>query len=840
MSRLLQRAGWRYFRARPWQLGLSLLGVALGVAVVVAVDLANQSAGRAFALSSEALTGETTHQVLAGPSGLPADWYVALRRDHGFRQSAPVVEGTLESTLEPGRSLRVVGIDPLAEAGVRPVFGGLATGGGLGEFMADPDAVWMLAEDLARLGLAVEDPLPVIVQGAERELRVAGALRPESAMDVEGLRDVLIMDVAAAQELFERGDRLDRVDLILRDAAERDAVEALLPGDAQLLPSDQRRDTLADMTRAFRLNLTAFSLLALLVGAFLIYNTMTFSVVQRRPLIGQWRAIGVGRHQIMRLILGEAALIGLAGTIVGVLLGIGLAHLMLDLVSRTINDLYFVLSVRSVNLSPVSLILALLLGPVVSVLAAAVPALEATRIPPRAVLSDSHAEGAARRGMPRLLITGLVLLAGSGGLLLLPLGGLLPAFAALFLLILGAALLVPALLSWMMRPAGWLCGRLFGLPGRMAARGVRIGLSRTGIAAAALMVAVSAIIGVGSMVDSFRVTFADWLDVTLQSDLYVSVPGDSHLHPELVRDLRVLTGVAGSSTAFQTRASDGEQRHRLRVFELDATPDRAFSLLQGDAETVRTRFADDGLLITEPFANRQDLQPGDSIALRTPAGVRELDVLGVVQDYGSSEGAVIMARGLYSRYWDDERIGSVGLRRADGVSAEALEQAVRETVGERQAVRLQSSEAVRELSLQVFDRTFTITHVLRLLATLVAVVGILSALTALGLERAREHAVLRAIGLTPAQLWRLVTLQNGLIGLAAGLLAVPLGIAMSAILTQVINQRSFGWSLSLQVSPALLLEAVLLALLAGLLAGLYPAWRASRQSPAMALREENG
>lgn len=839
MSRLLVRAGWRYFRARPWQLGLSLLGVALGVAVVVAVELANQSAARAFSLSSEALTGEATHQVHAGPSGLSVDWYVSLRREHGLRDLAPVIEGAVETSLDPGRSLRLLGIDPLTEGAMRPALDALSGGDGLGGLLADPRAVWLLATDLDRLGLGVGDSLPIQVHGEELELRVAGALSPSRALDRQGLRDVLIMDIAAAQELLGRGNQLDRVDLRVDDADALSRIESMLPADAQLLAADQRQATLQDMTRAFRINLTAFSLLALLVGAFLIYNTMSFSVVQRRPLLGQLRAIGTTRSEILRLVLTEAALIGLAGTVLGLALGIALAQLMLDLVSRTINDLYFVLSVRSVSVSPLMLGAALLLGPLVSVLAAAVPAVEATRIPPRALLSLSEAETATRARLPRQLFAGLTLLAASGIVLLLPMAGLVPAFIALFLLILGAALLVPTLIALLMRPLAVVCGAVFGLPGRMAARGVRAGLSRTGIAASALTVAVSAIIGVGAMVDSFRVTFSDWLDMTLQSDLYVSVPGDRHLDPGLASELRQLDEVRESTSALQTRVADGERRYQLRTFDFEAPLERVFGVLNESRDGLEGWSTGDGVLITEPFANRYGLAPDRRISLQTPQGERSFQVLAVVQDYGSSEGAVIMARSLYERLWDDDRIGSVGLRRADGVSAEQLEAAVRATVADRQAVvRLRSGESLRELSLQVFDRTFTITHVLRLLATLVAVVGILSALTALGLERAREHAVLRAVGLTPAQLWRLVTLQNGLIGLTAGLLALPLGVVMSAILTQVINQRAFGWSLSLQVAPVLLLEAVLLALAAGLLAGLYPAWRASRQPLAVALREE--
>nr|WP_301289167.1 FtsX-like permease family protein [Natronocella acetinitrilica] len=830
----------RYLLRHPWQLGLALLGVALGVAVVVAVDLANQSAGRAFDLSSEALTGRTTHQVLGGPQGIPERWYVELRRDHGVRTAAPVVEGYGRIEGQRSRSLRILGIDVFAEAAFRPSFGALAGSGELGTFMARPDRALLLSDDLARLGIGVGDTLPVQIQGRDRTLQVHAGLTPASALDARGLADVAVMDIAAAQELLGRVGYLDRVDLILSDSDAVEQVRQLLPQGAQLVEAEARNQALQEMTRAFQLNLTAFSMLALVVGAFLIYNTMTFSVVQRRPLLGMLRAVGVTRRELFTLVLGEALVIGVLGTIAGLVMGYAISHLLLELVTRTINDLYFVLSVRELALAPASIFKGVLLGLGMTVAAALAPALEATAVPARAALSRASLELAVRRRLPWLALAGLLLFVPAVALLLAG-RGLAPAFAGLFLMIIGWALLAPLLMRIAMRLLAPLLGKCAGLLGSMAARGVESGLSRTSVAAAALMVAVSAVIGVGTMVDSFRYTFSIWLDSTLRADVYVSVPGGAALDPDQITALRGADGVARSSTARYLRVAVNDHRSRLRVFDLPPDLEDSFSMQSGNpGEAWRAFREGEGAMITEPYAWHRQLAVGDELTIATGSGERQLPVAGVVYDYSTSEGAVIIHRQLYERWWDDPVIESVALYLEDGQSIDATIDRLREMVADEPPLRYQSNRDIRRLSLDVFDQTFTITQVLRLLAMIVAVVGVLSALFALALERSREYAVLRATGLTPRQLWFLVTGQNALVGFIAGLLAIPLGLGMAVVLTLVINQRSFGWTMQVLVEPGILLQAMGLAVIAAVVAGLYPAWRMASTPPALALREDAG
>ncbi len=379
------------------------------------------------------------------------------------------------------------------------------------------------------LGLEVGDTLPVGREGRSAALAVAGVLVPSGELSRRAIRDLLIMDVSLAQDLFVMNGRLTWIDLILPEgeAGDRLAVDlaAHLPPGARILETGARSDGLSQMIRAFDLNLTALSLLALIFGMFLIYNTMTFSVVQRRTLFGSLRALGVTRREILGVVLGEAALLGLLGTILGLMLGIVLGRGLVGLVTRTINDLYFVLSVERLSIPPSALIKGAAMGMGATLLASLPPALEATLSPPRATLTRSVLEERARRAVPRAAKIGTGMLLAGFLCLIIPSRSILLSFAGLFGVVMGLALWTPLTTSILIRTLAPTLRRVVGILGVMAARGVVTAMSRTAPALAALVVAVSVTVGLGIMITSFRATVVRWLDGTLQADIYVSVPG---------------------------------------------------------------------------------------------------------------------------------------------------------------------------------------------------------------------------------------------------------------------------------------------------------------------------
>jgi putative ABC transport system permease protein len=848
MTPLLLRSSLRYLLRHPWQLGLSILGVALGVAVVVAIDIANGSAQRAFTLSTETITGRATHQIAGSSEGLDETLFTRLE-DPGVAAKAPIVEGYVSLPAAPGdagRPLRLLGVDPFSEPPFRAFLngGGSAGTGDFEQLLTQPASVVLSDSTAQSIGVQSGGAFTVRVSGRRVTLKAVGLLKPADEASRRALDGLLIADISTAQETLNMVGRLSRIDLIA-DGAAVDRLRPALPPNAEITTPAARTSTITQLTRAFEINLTALSLLALVVGMFLIYNTITFSVVQRRSLIGTLRCVGVTRRQIFGLIMLEALLVGLTGAGLGVLLGVVLGRGLVGFVTRTINDLYFVVSVRGIFVSPGTLLKGLALGVLATVGAAAVPANEATRTEPRAALRRSSVEERVRKALPWLLASGCVLFALGAVLLLLPTRSLVVSFAALFGFVVGSSLLTPAITVLLMRLARPALGRAFGLLGRMAARDVVAALSRTSVAIAALMVAVSVTVGVAIMIGSFRQTVVAWLDTSLQADIYVSPPGlaanrvDATLDPAVAAELRAVPGVAASSA--YRGALTGSEFGQAQLIGLDLAPEgeKSYRFVSGDPATIWRAWRAGGALVSEPFAYRHGIaRSGGSVTLRTDRGTQSFPVVGIFYDYASEQGAVALPMPVFRRWYTDTQISSIALYVQPGQDVDKLVETIRARVGDRQELLIRSNVGLRQATLEVFDRTFAITSVLQILATTIAFVGILSALMALQLERARELGVMRANGLTPRQVWGVVLGQTGLMGLTAGLLSLPVGVLVATILVYVINRRSFGWTLDLVVGPRVFVEAMLLALTAAVLGGVYPALRMGRTSPALALREE--
>ena len=843
-GRILRIAVYRYLLRHPGQLFLAVLGVALGVAVTLSIDLAIESSRAAFRTSTATVAGRTTHTVTGGASGLADSLFAPVRRVLGPTSAAPVVEAWVRSRALPGRPLRLLGVDPLSETGFREFTAGGAESSG-GSLLGD--AVAISAATAAEARVAVGDALDVETPAGTASLSVARIFELSGDLQREGARDVLVVDLATAQRLLGAVG-LTRIDLILAEGAalegQVDRLRSVLPLDTQIRTTGARAQTLSEMTRAFDLNLTALSLLALLFGMFLIYNTMTFSVVQRRELIGSLRALGVTRAEVWRVMLLEVGAIALVGSLLGLGLGALMGQGLVRLVTRTINDLYVVVTADGLTIAPLLLLKAAGLGVVATFAAAFPPIREAVVAPPRIASIRSELEGRARRVVRTGGAVGAGLLALGCAVIALSGRTLLVSFAGLFFVVLGIALLAPlgaTVIVGVLRPV---LGRTAGPLGRLAAGAVTGALSRTGPAIAALVVAVSVTVGLGVMIGSFRETVVRWLDQTLQADVYISPPSavasraQGALPPEFVEAVRSLDGLAGLSTYRGVEFESDLGVTRLVALDLAPAGEAAFRFVEANAASALRAFrSESAVIVSEPFAYRHQLARGADLELPTPTGPVTFRVAGIFYEYGSELGTIMMDRATYDRHWRDSGVTSLGLFGATGVSPEDLVARVRGLPEADRAV-VRSNRTLREASLVVFDRTFAVTAVLRLLALGVAFIGVLGALMALELERAREHAVLRAQGVTPRGLWGLVTLETGLVGLIAGLLAVPAGLLLAKIMIDVINKRSFGWTLQTHIPESVLLQAVVLSLIGALLAGVFPAWRMGRTSPAIALRNE--
>ncbi len=845
MTRSLLLTGLRDLVRRPLHTGLMILGVALGVAVVVSIDLANSAARSGFARSTETVVGRATHRVSGGPSGLDQGVLRTIRVEGGVRASAPVVEGYVRALDLDRQPLRVLGLDPFSEAPFRAhLGGGSLRAPGFESLLVDEGAVFAGGALADHYGLGIGDTLRVGVQDRLETLTLAGILRASDPNEAAALDGLLLMDVGLAQHLFRLGGKLTRIDLIVT-AAEAERVAAVIPPGVRVAPARTEAETVSQLTEAFQLNLAALSLLALVVGMFLIYNTVMFSVVQRRAVIGTLRLLGVTGEQVFALVLIETA----AASALGVAFGLGLGWVLgqgaVLLVTQTINDLYYVLSVNEAPLTAATVAKGVALGLGAGLLAAVGPGLEASRVEPVEALRPSGFESKARKILPWVGLGGGALAALGGVLLAVAGRSLVLSFGGLFAIVLGVALVAPLATVGAMAIAGPLAGRLVGTLGRLAAGTVTRSVSRTGVAVAALAVAVSVTIGVGLMIQSFRSTVENWLDLSLRADVFVSAPtpGGTRaapvISPEVPARVAAVPGVEDVETFRGTRVSSplGE----VQLIVADSTRPRSAALYrfaEGAPETVWKRVTEGAVLVSEPFAYRHRLpSSGATLALHTDRGPRSFPVAGVFYDYATEQGLVLISRNVYERHWDDRAVSSLGAWVSPGHEVDHVVREIRAALAGT-ALQVTSNRALRSRALEVFDRTFAVTQALRLLAVVVAFIGVWSALLALQVERTRELATLEVLGLDERQKWGLTVLETGLMGGVAGLLSLPLGWLLAAILVNVINVRSFGWTMHLETDPWLFAQALVVSVTAAVLASVYPLLRLRRRSLAAALRAE--
>ena len=862
---LLLRLAWRSHRTQPWLAVLAIAGIALGVAVSTAIALANAAAQQAFNESITSVVGQATHHVVGGSAGIPDSAYALIRRTamaHGGN-AAPVVEAEVSVVGAPGsahRVARLFGIDPFAEAPFRSAAQAARQGRSfpLERLLTEPDAVVISRATAAALGLSgkrLDGERLVIRHGThDTTLRVIAALADDGDA-LARASNIVLADVATAQEVLGRVGVLDRIDLSLPDEAAVAAMAAVVPDGSEVVLASRRTDSLRQLTAAFHTNLTSLGLIALVVGMFLIANTARFAVVRRRGLFARMRAHGVTPGQILGLVLGEALAAGALASLVGITLGVALARVLLGLVTQTIGDLYAAIPATVINVEPGIMVQGVALGIGATVVAALLPAHEAATTRPSLALLTTQPERQFRHALPWVLALGCGLLLASGGILWAMPNTISIGFIGLGCGLIGAAVLVPPLLvplvTVLALPLGW--SPLRSPEGTLAARAVGAHVSRTGLAVAALAVACAAALGMSLMVSSFRLALSQWLATTITADVYVAPPttvaaraGNASLDAALLARLLTVPGIAEvqpkRDALVEVRIRGVASTAQIAAFSVAAERRDSFIARPAFASAAArdaawSAYAQGAVFITEPFATHRALTVKEHFTIRTHQGDMDVRIAAVVVDFSSDQGCIYVDLAQYRAWFSDQQISAIGMRTSAGVEPGELVARLRAAAGDA-PLTITAGATLKSASMTVFDRTFAITGVIRWMAAGVAVLGLIAALAAVQLERARTTARLRAVGLTPAGVFGIAIGECLFTGLAAGLLALPIGVGLAAGLTHVINRRSFGWSMELVLDPWQLLLTVSLATGAALVAGVLPAWRASRRPIAEALHAD--
>ncbi len=827
---------WNAHRRAPAQALLMLLGLALSVAVVVAIDLAVDSARGAFLDSRRALSGSATHQLVADGGAVPAGQLLALRAQ-GLWRSAPMIErDALHS--ESGTRLRLLGIDPLSEAALRPWLAGRVGAPRATTAAIDPaaligrDDVALMPQPLAtRLGLKAGDTIRLRIDGRSVDFTLLATL-PADALPV-GSGNWLLVDIAAAQRASGISG-FNRIDFVA-DADTARQIAARLPLGLRVVATAELDGELSAMSGAFEVNLKALSLLALLVGVFVVFQTLSFLALQRRGLLGLLRALGVQRSEVARLLLGEAAVVGLLAGAIGIALGIGLGSVLLQGLARSYSELFYRVEVSALALSGLTFLKAGALALGGALLAVLLPLRDALGVPvldalgrPSAALREPDARVQA------LFWPSLLLFASGLALIRFAPDGLLWGFAGLFACLIAGLGLIPWATRHLLRALEHVLRDAPVLLQWLVA-GTRRTLGRTGIALAALSLSIATVIGMSSMIHSFRVALNGWIERSLQAEVYLSAGGRAALPEALIERVAALDGVLGVGLTRRSQRLAPSGPLEVVGMQLPERGRAGFEILAGDTDTLWTAFEAGAALASEPLATRLKLGVGDVLSLPTAQGSRDFTIAAIYRDYSSPQGVLTLALPQYQRAFGDRTIAALGLYAAPADAA-ALAATLRDWAKHDPSLQVVTAAEIRAISLEVFARTFAITDVLRMLAGVIAVVAVLGALSALAIERQREFALLRAIGLTPAQLQGLQLLQGGALGLLAGICALPLGLGLAVLLIEVINRRSFGWSMQLDLPWVQILTALGVSTLAAVLAAWWPARRASGMALVQQLR----
>jgi len=867
MLRLIKIFNARHLRRKPLETFLVLLGIALGVAVMVGIDLANENALRSFHDNVEAVAGRATHEITGGQSGVP-DSVVARLMQNNNVVAAPVIEYLALCREAENRPIRLLAIDPFVDSPLRGI--SLQKQNGMGDeesdlaastakvslsqkdfdsafdsfvkFATQPNHALITQSFAEQCSLHAGDSLHVLVNSVWKEVVIAGII-PRQEGDRLSDENLLVLDIATGQELLDRLGAVDRVDLLGDEAAIEKLAEQL-PSPLRLTRPQRRSEYVNSMLSSFRLNLTALSLLAVFVGMFLIYNTMMFSVLQRRKQIGILRCLGVTRKQVVGALFLEASLFGVFGSGLGLFLGYFLSQYTTPAIGSTINDLYVFVDITRAHVDGSIIAKGFFLGLIATLIAALLPALEAAKIAPAVATRRSSLETRATSFVPRFAIAGLGFFVVAVIIALAP-GGVLFGFAAALALALAAVFFTPLFTSTMTRVISTFLQRSAAMTGLLASRAIRGAVSRTAVAIAALMISLAMVLGMQIMINSFRGSIQTWVNSILQADFYIAPIGSTVakwqavLPDEFLLMIERLPEVEAVNTY---RAGEFEYEGRLIYLvsiRAEVLSERTDFIFKEGSDRDNWRALPRGeVFVSESFAQRFTVAAGDSLMLQTKNGFRHFRVAAVFVDYSLDQGQVMMDHSTYAVNWGEVRINSAGVFLKQHVDPKDLLHKLTMLTKEKYAVQINSNFDLRRQVLNIFDKTFAITHVLQMLATIVAFIGIVSAILSLLIERTREFGTLRAIGMSWAQLRRMIFVESGLMGGLAAFLAMPAGFALALILVHVINVRSFGWLIAIRSQPLEYAQVAAIALSASFLAALYPMWRLKRISVAAALREE--
>ena len=786
---LLRLISWPYVRRHLARVALTTLGIVLGVAVFVAMYTANQAVLDGLARTVDRVAGKAQLQVSAGDGGFPEEALERVQALAEVRVAVPAIEAALETRLAGQGNLLVLAVDMTGDRSLRDYDlegGDEAVVDDPLVFLAQPDSLMVTREFAERNGLEANSRITLGTMLGDRTFTIRGIMSPSGLGSAFG-GNLAIMDIYAAQYVFGRGRMFDRIDLALADGvtlgAGRAAIEAALGPGFNVEPPASRGQQFESILSVYSMTMGVSSLFALFIGMFIIYNSFAIAVTQRRTDIGILRALGAFRSQIRTLFLVEGAVMGLAGSALGCLAGVVMGRGMIGQVSAMLEGVYgLVQRPADITLTPALAGFALLVGVATSIVAAYIPARQAARVDPVQALQKGRGQvlTAGENRMRRRVA--LVLAALAALVLALDRHALFyPGYA---LAILAALLLTPTLalvLAEALRPVlRWLRP----VEGTLAADSLIQAPRRPSGAVAALMLALAQVSGLGGLSLGSYAGITEWVDSALDPDLFVS-PSESLA----VRTFRFPASVGDELAAID--GIDAIQRVRSERVRYRGTPVLVVSVevdrfrsrarkppVAGDPDEMYDRAAaGEGLMVSENFANLQQVRLGDVLDIPTPTGLLRLPVVGIVKDWSDQLGTILVDRKVFVARWQDDSVNVFRIYlEPDAAEADVKARILTALSGERRLFVLTNRD-VRDYIMRLTDQWVGMTNAQIAVAVLVAILGIVNTLTVSILDRRRELGVIRAVGGLRGQVRRTIWME----AIAISVIGVALGLALGAI-----------------------------------------------------------
>ena len=830
---LLRLISWQYVRKHKFRWCLTVIGIAIGIAVLVGMHTANQSVLFAFQRTIDRIAGTTQLQVSAGEAGFPEEILEKVQSLRDVRAAAPVIEAPVNTGFKAQGNILILGVDMTGDRNVRDYDLEDSPDGVIDDplvFLAQPDSIIITRSFADQTGLKMNARVPMNTMVGEKQFTVRGIMKSGGLASAFG-GNLAIMDIYSAQKIFGRGRHFDRIDIMVKDGVSEESVQTRLRdllGPNYLVDKPSARGQQFESTaKIYSLVSSVTSLFALFIGMFIIYNTFEIAVTQRRSEIGILRALGATQRQIRALFIVESAIAGIIGSLLGILAGLAVAQLIAASISGTLGEMYGIAQrAEEIAADPRLLLSALIAGTLTSIIAAVIPAWDAARVDPVKALQKGRQQSVSAR--ENRIRRNLALASLAAAVVCMFFASHRVMFYAGYLLaVMASVLIVPAaagVLARMLRP---LMKAILPVEGALAADSLIEAPRRTAGTVTALMLCLGLVIALaGSSRGSYE-TIRKWLTVALNPDLFVttseSLTTRSFVFPPEVGDL--LKTVPGIETMQRVRSVKIVIRDvpvMLVALEVDSIRKRVhLPFIAGDEKTAwDAAMRGEGVIASDNFAILRGYKIGDMVDLPSPDGVLKLPIVGIIVDYSDQQGSLVIDRSLYVKHWQDEGVNMFRLYLAKGAVEADVRQKLQEAVGARSRLFVFTNKDLRDYILRLTDQWFSITYIQILVAMIVAVLGIVNTLTVSISDRKRELGVLQAVGGLRNQIRRTIWMEAFVIGLIGLILGLIVGAVQLFFIVEMARRDIAGirldyiypFSLALLLVPGILVVAFLAAI----------------------------